>query len=55
MFAVRLLGADGYGLVSGTVIVFASNINRLLSFRMNEVVVNFGRHWQKARGVRLPR
>ena len=26
IFAVRLLGADGYGLVSGTVIVFASNI-----------------------------
>ena len=30
IFAVRLLGADGYGLVSGTVIVFASNVNRLL-------------------------
>lgn len=43
IFAVRLLGADGYGLVSGTVIVFASNVNRLLSFRMNEVVVkHFG-------------
>ena len=39
IFAVRLLGADGYGLVSGTVIVFASNVNRLLSFRMSEVVV----------------
>ena len=43
IFAVRLLGADGYGLVSGTVIVTASNINRLLSFRMSEVVVkHFG-------------
>ncbi len=43
IFAVRLLGADGYGLVSGTVIVFASNVNRLLSFRMSEVVVkHFG-------------
>jgi O-antigen/teichoic acid export membrane protein len=43
IFAVRLLGAEGYGLVSGTVIVFASNVNRLLSFRMSEVVVkHFG-------------
>lgn len=43
IFAVRLLGAEGYGLVSGTVIVFASNIHRLLSFRMSEVVVkHFG-------------
>lgn len=43
IFAVRLLGADGYGLVSGTVIVVASNIHRLLSFRMSEVVVkHFG-------------
>lgn len=43
IFAVRLLGMDGYGLVSGTVIVFVSNVNRLLSFRMSEVVVkNFG-------------
>jgi O-antigen/teichoic acid export membrane protein len=41
IFAVRLLGADGYGLASGTVIVFASNVNRLLSFRMSEVVVKF--------------
>jgi len=43
IFVVRLLGADGYGLVSGTVIVFASNVNRLFSFRMSEVVVkHFG-------------
>jgi len=41
IFAVRLLGADGYGLVSGTVIVFASNVHRLLSFRMSEVVVKY--------------
>lgn len=41
IFAVRLLGIDGFGLVSGTVIVFASNINRLLSFRMSEVVVKY--------------
>lgn len=39
IFAARLLGADGYGLVSGTVIAFVSNIHRLLSFRMNEVVI----------------
>jgi len=43
IFAVRLLGMDGYGLVSGIVIVFVSNVNRLLSFRMSEVVVkHFG-------------
>ncbi len=41
IFAVRLLGADGYGLVSGTVIVFASNIHRLFSFRMSEMVVRY--------------
>jgi O-antigen/teichoic acid export membrane protein len=43
IFAVRLLGVNGYGLVSGTIIVFVSNVNRLFSFRMNEVVVkHFG-------------
>lgn len=41
IFVARLLGAGGYGLVSGTIIVFASNINRLLSFRMSEVVVKY--------------
>jgi len=41
IFAVRLLGIDGYGLVSGTIIVFASNIHRLLSFRMSEVVIKY--------------
>lgn len=39
VLAVRLLGLDGYGMVSGVVIVFISNINRLLTFRMSEVVV----------------
>ncbi len=41
IFAVRLLGVDGYGLVSGTVITFASNVNRFLSFRMSELVVRY--------------
>lgn len=41
IFAARLLGVEAYGLVSGTVIVFISNVNRLLSFRMNEAVVRF--------------
>ncbi|RME87002.1 MAG: lipopolysaccharide biosynthesis protein, partial [Anaerolineae bacterium] len=41
IFAVRLLGIEGFGLVSGTIIVFASNVNRLLSFRMSEVVVKY--------------
>lgn len=39
ILATRLLGMDGYGLVSGVVIVFVSNINRFLTFRMSEVVV----------------
>jgi O-antigen/teichoic acid export membrane protein len=38
IFVVRLLGVDGLGLVT-TVQTFVSNINRLLSFRMSEVVV----------------
>ena len=35
----RLLGITGYGLVLGVIIPFASNINRFLTFRMSEVVV----------------
>jgi len=34
IFAVRLLGIGGYGLASGTIMLFAANVNRLLSFRM---------------------
>jgi O-antigen/teichoic acid export membrane protein len=50
VFAARLLGVDGYGLVSGTVIAFASNTNRLISFRMNEVVVKaFHQHMAEDR------
>ena len=38
-FVVRLLSPEAYGLVFGIIMVFASNVNRLLSFRMSEVVV----------------
>lgn len=38
ILAVRLIGITNLGLVT-TVITFASNINRLLTFRMSEVVV----------------
>jgi O-antigen/teichoic acid export membrane protein len=41
IFAVRLLGIEGYGLISGTVLVLVSNVNRLLSFRMSEVTVKY--------------
>jgi O-antigen/teichoic acid export membrane protein len=40
VFATRLLGISGLGLVV-TIQTFASNINRLLSFRMSEVVVKY--------------
>jgi O-antigen/teichoic acid export membrane protein len=40
VFAGRLLGVVGFGII-GTVTVFASTINRLLSFRMNELVVKY--------------
>lgn len=41
VLATRLLGIEGFGLVSGTIIVFAGNINNLLSFRMSDVVVKY--------------
>lgn len=40
IIATRLLGLIGFGLVL-TVQTFASNVNRLLSFRMSEVVVKY--------------
>ena len=40
IFVTRLLGVGGLGLVA-IVQTFASNINRLLSFRMSEVVVKY--------------
>jgi O-antigen/teichoic acid export membrane protein len=41
IFAARLLGADGFGIVAAVVIPFTSSINRLLSFRMSELVVKY--------------
>jgi O-antigen/teichoic acid export membrane protein len=41
LLAAALLGARDYGIL-GMVIAFASNVNRLLSFRMNELVVRYG-------------
>ncbi|MEO5886751.1 MAG: hypothetical protein ABIQ77_03730, partial [Anaerolineales bacterium] len=41
ILVTRLIGVDGYGLVNGTIIMFASNVNNLLSFRMSEVVIKF--------------
>ncbi len=38
ILAVRMLGVDGWGLVA-VITTFASNVSRLLSFRMNEIVV----------------
>jgi O-antigen/teichoic acid export membrane protein len=40
VLATRLIGIVGFGLV-GIIQTFASNINRLLSFRMSEVVVKY--------------
>lgn len=40
IFIVRLLGDSGYGLLV-IIMDFASNVNRLLSFRMSEVVVKY--------------
>ncbi len=40
IIATRLLGYAGFGVV-GIVQTFASNVNRLLSFRMSEVVVKY--------------
>lgn len=41
ILATRLLGPANYGLVAGILITFATNVNRLLSFRMSEVVVKY--------------
>jgi O-antigen/teichoic acid export membrane protein len=52
-----LLGMDGYGLASGTIMLFASNVNRLLSFRMSEVMVKYlgealaGKKFERAAAV----
>ena len=41
ILVARLLGNVNYGLVFSIIIPFTSNVNRLLSFRMSEVVVKF--------------
>ncbi len=40
LMAARLLGVAGYGIL-GTITVFASNVNRLTSFRMGELVIRY--------------
>jgi O-antigen/teichoic acid export membrane protein len=39
IFAARLLGATNFGILAATVIPLVSNVHRLLSFRMSELVV----------------
>jgi O-antigen/teichoic acid export membrane protein len=41
IFAARLLGAQEYGIVAAVIIPFTSDIHRLLSFRMSELVVKY--------------
>lgn len=41
LLAAALLGVANYGTL-GLIIAFASNVNRLLSFRMNELVIKYG-------------
>jgi len=41
IFAKRLLGIADYGLAFAAIMVFASDVNRLLSFRMSEVMVKY--------------
>jgi len=54
VFVVRLLGDSTYGLLA-IIMDFASNTNRLLSFRMSEVVVKYiGDAWRRMIR-RLPR
>ena len=40
-FVVRLLDPDEYGLATGIIMLFATSVNQLLSFRMSEVVVKY--------------
>jgi O-antigen/teichoic acid export membrane protein len=41
ILAARLLGIERFGIISATVIPFVSNVHRLLSFRMSELVVKY--------------
>jgi O-antigen/teichoic acid export membrane protein len=40
IFAGRLLGVAGFGVI-GTITVFATTLNKIFSFRMNELVVKY--------------
>jgi len=40
IFAGRLLGVAGFGLI-GTITVFATTLNKIFSFRMNELIVKY--------------
>ncbi len=57
ILVVRLLDPERYGLATGIIMVFASNVNRCLSFRMSEVVVRYAgealAHEQKDRAAAL--
>lgn len=41
IFAARLLSTEGFGILTGSIIPLVSNIHRLLSFRMSELVVKY--------------
>jgi O-antigen/teichoic acid export membrane protein len=41
IFAARLLGVEGFGIIAGVVIPFASAVHRFMSFRMSELVVKY--------------
>ena len=41
ILVVRLLNPDQYGLATGIIMLFATSVNQLLSFRMSEVVVKY--------------
>jgi O-antigen/teichoic acid export membrane protein len=41
ILVVRLLNPDEYGLATGIIMLFATSVNQLLSFRMSEVVVKY--------------
>jgi O-antigen/teichoic acid export membrane protein len=51
MLAAIILGPVEYGLL-GMVVSFASNVNRLLSFRMGELVVKFGGEYLENNEIR---
>ncbi len=51
MLAAIILGPVEYGLL-GMVVSFASNVNRLLSFRMGELVVKFGGEYLEKKEIK---